>query len=417
MGQTIIEKIFSKHADHAVTAGEVVFIAIDSRTARDFGGANVVKNYEREYGDVPVDDAGKTFFTFDCVVPAKTIPYANNQQTCREWAAKQGVTVYDVKEGIGSHLAIENGLAWPGSTFVGTDSHLNILGSIGAFGQGMGDVDIAFIFKTGKTWFEVPQTMRITITGDLKYPATAKDLTLAIVKHLGAGGALGKAIEFRGPAIDNLPLDGRITLSSMVTEMGGIIGFIPPSPEITAMFEKKLGRPLDFAPADTDAHYCQDITIDISGLVQQLSRPGHPDDVVEVSELAGKPIVSVFIGSCTNGRYSDIKAVYDLVKGRRIQNHVVANIVPSTRNVYRRLLKEGILEGLFDAGFNISNPGCGGCASGQIGMTGSGEVSISTSNRNFKGKQGNGEVFLASPVTAALAALHGKISAFQGESS
>ena len=228
MGKTIIEKIIQAHSDEPVEAGKIVWMGLDARTARDFGGANVVKNYRAHYGDAPVDDAAKTFFTFDLVTPANNIPYAVNQQICRDWAKGQGVRVFDVDAGIGSHVAIEQGLTWPGATFVGTDSHLNILGAIGAFGQGMGDQDIAFTFKAGKTWFEVPSTMKIVIKGDLKPPCTAKDLTLACLRKLGASGVLGQAAEFYGPAIDALGLAGRITLASMMTEMGGIVGLIPP---------------------------------------------------------------------------------------------------------------------------------------------------------------------------------------------
>jgi len=242
MGKTLIEKIMQAHSDQPahvgapVTAGDIVWMQLDARTARDFGGANVVLNYRAHYDGAPVDDASKTFFTFDLVTPANNIPYAINQQICRDWAREQGVKVFDVDMGIGSHVALEYGLAWPGSTFVGTDSHLNILGAIGAFGQGMGDQDIAFTFKAGKTWFEVPRSMKVTVRGDLKPPCTAKDLTLACLRRLGASGALGQAVEFYGPAIEALNLAGRITLSSMMTEMGGIIGIIPPSEEVLAFW-------------------------------------------------------------------------------------------------------------------------------------------------------------------------------------
>ena len=256
MGQTIIERIIQAHSDEPVQAGKIVWMQLDARTARDFGGANVVKNYRTHYGDSPVDDAGKTFFTFDLVTPANNIPYAINQQICRDWAKEQGVHVYDVDMGIGSHVAIEQGLTWPGSTFVGTDSHLNILGAIGAFGQGMGDQDIAFTYKAGKTWFEVPRTMKVTIKGDLKRSCSAKDLTLACVRRLGASGALGQAVEFYGAAIEALDLASRITLASMMTEMGGIIGLIPPSEEVLDFCRERTGNAeLSGIYADPDAEY------------------------------------------------------------------------------------------------------------------------------------------------------------------
>ncbi len=410
-GKTIIEKIIQAHSQEEVRAGHIVWMDLDVRTARDFGGANVVKNFQAHYGQDAVADKNKTFFTFDCVVPANNIPYANNQHLCRLWAREQGVRVFDVNMGIGSHVAIEQGLALPGCTFVGTDSHLNILGAIGAFGQGMGDQDIAFAFKTGKTWFEVPPTMKVVVKGELAYPGTAKDLTLAVLQELGSSGALGRAVEFYGPAVEKLHLAGRITLASMVTEMGGIVGFIPPSQEVLDFCRVRSGRDdLAGVYADPQAEYCQVVEVDITALEPLMACPPNPANVKPVRELVGRRIDSVFFGSCTNGRFEDFLAVAQVVKGQKIRPWVMASVVPATRQVYERMLQQGIINILFEAGFIISNPGCGGCASGQIGMTGQGQVQVSTSNRNFVGKQGAGDTYLASPVTAAWCALKGEIA-------
>ncbi|RLC96689.1 MAG: homoaconitate hydratase family protein [Chloroflexi bacterium] len=412
MGKTIIQKIFESHspAGTDVTPGNIIWLDLDIRSARDFAGANVVKNYRAHYGDAPVADKAKTCFTFDLVVPPSNIPYANNQQICRIWAREQGVKVYDVNAGIGSHVAIEQGLAYPGSTFVGTDSHLNILGAVGAFGQGMGDQDIAFTFKAGKTWFEVPPTMKVIIKGQIKPPCTARDLTLAVMGQLGSSGALGRAIEFYGPAIEALDLPGRITLASQVTEVGGIIGFIPPSEE-TRFFSKRSDKNLvSGIYADPDAEYVETVEVDITGLEPLIACPPSPANVVPVREVAGRRIDSVFLGSCTNGRFEDFGAVAEIVKGKQVAPHVMATVVPATRGVYEQMLRSGVLATLFDAGFIVSNPGCGGCASGHLGMTGIEQVNISTSNRNFPGKQGAGDTYLASPVTAAWSALAGEIA-------
>jgi 3-isopropylmalate/(R)-2-methylmalate dehydratase large subunit len=415
MAQTIIEKIIQAHADGQVKAGDIVWMHLDARTARDFGGANVVKNFRSHYGDAPVDDATKTFFTFDLVTPANNIPYAINQQICRDWAKTQGVRVFDVDMGIGSHVALEYGLTWPGSTFVGTDSHLNILGAIGAFGQGMGDQDIAFAYKAGKTWFEVPTTMKVTVTGELRPPNTAKDLTLAVLRVLGASGALGQAVEFYGPAVEALDLAERITLASMMTEMGGIIGLIPPSEEVLAFCRERTGREdLSAIHADPDAAYTEEIVVDISDLEPLAACPPKPDNVKTVREVAGTAVDSVFIGSCTNGRFEDFAAVAEVVKGKKVAPGMVASAVPATREVYGQMLQSGVLQTLFDAGFIVSNPGCGGCASGHIGMVGEGQVQVSTSNRNFAGKQGPGDNYLASPVVAAWAALAGELTVPEG---
>jgi len=415
MGKTIIEKIIQNHSDEPAEAGKIVWLGLDARTARDFGGANVVKNYRKHYGEAPVDDPAKTFFTFDLVTPANNIPYAINQQICRDWAKTQGVRVFDVDMGIGSHVALEYGLTWPGSTFVGTDSHLNILGAIGAFGQGMGDQDIAFAYKAGKTWFEVPATMKVTVTGELKPPNTAKDLTLAVLRVLGASGALGQAVEFYGPAVEALDLAGRITLASMMTEMGGIIGLIPPSEEVLAFCRERTGRKdLSAIHADPGAAYTREIVVDIGNLEPLAACPPKPDNVKTVREVAGTAIDSVFIGSCTNGRFEDFAAVAEVVKGKKVAPGMVASAVPATREVYGQMLRSGVLQTLFDAGFIVSNPGCGGCASGHIGMVGEGQVQVSTSNRNFAGKQGPGDNYLASPVVAAWAALAGELTVPEG---
>ena len=415
-GKTIIEKIIQAHSREAVEPGKIVWMDLDVRTARDFAGANVVKNFRTHYGDAPVADRDKTYFTFDLVVPPSNIPYAKNQQICRIWAREQGVRVYDVNAGIGSHVAIEEGLVYPGSTFVGTDSHLNIMGAIGAFGQGMGDQDIAFAFKAGKTWFEVPPTMKVVVEGEVKPPCTARDLTLAVMRQLGSSGALGLAIEFYGPAVESLDLAGRITLASQVTEMGGIVGFIPPSEEVLAFSRERVTNKearrnlVSGIYADADAEYVETVEVDITNLEPLISCPPSPANVVPVREVTGLRVDSVFMGSCTNGRFEDFAAVAEVVKGKHIAPHVMATVVPATRVVFEQMLRSGVLETLFDAGFIISNPGCGGCASGHLGMTGAEQVNISTSNRNYPGKQGPGDTYLASPVTAAWCALTGEIT-------
>jgi 3-isopropylmalate/(R)-2-methylmalate dehydratase large subunit len=413
MGMTIIEKILKNHTKDEVAPGKIIWLDLDIRSARDFGGASVVKNLRENFHDGAIDDPSKTLFTFDCVVPANTIAYAENQQICRDYAKSRGIRVFDVDAGNGSHVMIEEGIALPGSTVVGTDSHLNIMGAIGAFGQGMGDVDIAFAFKTGKTWFEVPRSMKIVLKGTYDYPATAKDLILHIIGKLGASGGLGYSVEIYGEAIDTMSLSERITVASMGTEMGTITFIMPPSKEILDHGRKKSGRLFQGISADDDASYDKVIEMDIAGLPPQIAKPPKPSNVVEVSSLQGQKIGSVFIGSCTNGTYDDIRMAAEILKGRKVAPQVMAKVVPATKGVYGRMLSEGLLEIFYESGVIVSNPGCGGCASGQIGMTGRGEVQISTSNRNFAGKQGSGDTYLASPVTAAWCALKGEIASPQ----
>jgi 3-isopropylmalate/(R)-2-methylmalate dehydratase large subunit len=409
MGKTVLEKIFEQHSETAAEPGDVIWLEVDLRTARDFGGANVVKHLQRHYDSDYVDDPEQTAFTFDCNAPAKTPEYADNQHICRRFARNTGVPVYDVDMGIGTHVMLEQGRIVPGVTAVGTDSHYNIVGAVGAFGQGMGDMDIAFTFKTGRTWFEVPESMKITFTGRPDGEWSAKDLTLHVLSEVGSIGALGKAVEFEGDVIDELSLAGRITLSSMLTEMGGIIGFIPPSKEVLAFCNDRSGRDVQAVYADDDATYEEEIEIDVSDLEPLVAAPYSPANVESAASLSDVAIDTVFIGSCTNGRFEDMQAAADVLRDNHIADGVTAKVVPATREVWDEMLRSGVLRDLHEAGALIANPGCGGCASGQIGMTGRHEVQVSTSNRNFKGKQGPGETYLASPVTAARAALTGYI--------
>ncbi|MEA2006235.1 MAG: aconitase/3-isopropylmalate dehydratase large subunit family protein [Acidobacteriota bacterium] len=411
MGKSIIEKIIENHTQDDVSPGKVVWINLDVVSARDFGGPNVSKHYQREYGEASVFDRSKTFFTFDLCAPACTLKYADNQQICRDFAKKHEIRVFDVDSGIGSHVLIEEGLALPGTTVVGTDSHMNILGAVGCFGQGMGDVDITFAFKTGKTWFEIPETIKVSVKGNYSWPTTAKDLTLYIAKKLGTHKAALKSIEFYGETVKNLSISGRITLCSMVTEMAGIIGFIPEWEEsIEKEFGKFSGQKLFHLQADEGVSYIDHVEIDVAGLAPQVAAPFSPTNVYDISEVKGVNIDSGFIGSCTNGRGEDFAQAARILKGRKVKKGVMLKIVPATRRVYEEILKNGILATLFESGAIVSNPGCGGCAEGHIGLTGEGEVQISTGNRNFSGKQGKGKTYLASPAVVAASCVAGHIA-------
>lgn len=408
MGKTIIEKIIADHSGQDVSPGNIVDMTIDTRIARDFGGANVVKNLEEN--SLPIDDPHKTYFTFDCNPGGSSQKYAINQQLCRDFARNNGIKVYDINAGIGTHLAIDEGLVYPGETLVSTDSHANLVGAIGAFGQGMGDQDIAYAFAKGKVWFKVPPTVKIILSGEPSPTATPKDVVLATLRELGANGLLGFASEFYGDYIDRLGLSGRITIASMATEMGGICSFFPPNEEISDYCKKVSKR--DFSPvyADKDAEYAKIIEIRIDDLSPLISRPGHPEDVVPVTEVAGKKIDSAFIGSCTNGRYEDLLLAANILNHRRVAPGVVLKLVPSTDRIWQQALSEGLISLFKEAGALVGNAGCAGCAEGQIGQNGPGEVTVSTGNRNFPGKQGKGEVYIASPATAVASAIAGHIT-------
>ncbi|MDW7681785.1 MAG: aconitase/3-isopropylmalate dehydratase large subunit family protein, partial [bacterium] len=408
MGQTIIEKIISTHSGQKVKPRDIVDVKIDARVARDFGGANVVKNILDN--ELQIADPTKTFFTFDCNPGGSDQKYATNQHICRLFAREHGIRVYDIDSGIGTHLAIENGLVGPGDTFISTDSHANIMGAIGAFGQGMGDQDIAAGWANGKIWFKVPPTAKLILKGKPSAHATAKDITLAILKVTGASGLLGYATEVYGDIVDRLGLAARITIASMNTEMGGIILLFPPNQEVIDYCSHAARQKATPVFADQDAIYEKEIVVDINGLEPLISRPGHPEDVVSVCDMSDVKIDSAFIGSCTNGRYEDMIDAARVLNGRKVAPGVVLKIVPATNTIWRRCLDEGIIEIFKKAGVLLGNAGCAGCANGQIGQNGPGEITISTGNRNFAGKQGKGEVYLASPATVAASAVAGIIT-------
>ncbi len=405
----LIEKIIANHSKYdSVKPGDIVDIEIDARAARDFGGPNVVKTMIEK--ELSIDDASKTFFTFDTNPTGSDQKYAVNQQVVRVWARNNGIKVFDIDNGIGTHTMINLGLVVPGSTAVTTDSHANILGAIGAFGQGMGDQDIAAAFNSGKVWFKVPESIKLIINGQAPKGVSAKDIVLNLLNKFGANTLLGYSVELYGELVDNLSLSDRITIASMGTEMGVIILLFPPNDKIMAFAEKACGKKLEKIAADENAHYAQAIELDASIFVPMVSRPGAPHDTIAIPIHAKIKIDSAFVGSCTNGRMEDMREVAKVLKGRKVAPGVVLKIVPSTDNVWRQSMDEGLFTIFKDAGALISNAGCAGCAAGQVGQNGPGEITISTGNRNFPGKQGKGSVYLSSPASAAASAIAGYIT-------
>ncbi len=409
MGMTLIEKILANHSNKdVVKPGDIIDVYMDVRAARDFGGANVVKNILDN--GLTLDDPSRTFFTFDCNPTGSDQKYAVNQQICREFARNHGIKIYDIDAGIGTHLLIHEGLAYSGSTGVTTDSHANILGAVGAFGQGMGDQDIAAAWSNGRSWFKVPKSVKLNFIGEKPENVSAKDIVLNLLNQFGANTLLGYAVEFYGEAIDKLTLDERITIASMGTEMGTIISLFTPNEEIMKFSEERAGRKLELVAADSDAKYDQVIDINISEFIPRVSRPGAPHDTVDIIDVQKTKIDSAFIGSCTNGRIEDLRAAAAVLNGRQVAPGVVLKIVPSTDQVWNQALEEGLVQIFKNAGALLSNAGCAGCAAGQVGQNGKGEITISTGNRNFPGKQGKGEVYLASPAVVAASAVAGYIT-------
>ncbi len=409
MAMTLLEKILAAHSKYnEVHPGEIVDIEIDSRAARDFGGANVVKNI-RDFA-LTIDDPEKTIFTFDCNPTGSDQKYAVNQHICRLFARENDIKVFDIDAGIGTHILIEEGYVYPGSTAVSTDSHANILGAVGAFGQGMGDMDISAAWHKGKVWFKIPPSVKINFEGKIPENVSPKDIVLNLLNIFGANSLLGYSIEIGGDAVENLSLDDRITISSMATEMGAIILLFPPNDEIIKYCSSRSKKQFTPLYADVDAVYEKTFSIDVTQFKPMISRPGKPHDTVDVSLVSGSKIDSAFIGSCTNGRISDMQKVAAILKNRKVAPGVVLKIVPATDLIWKQCLAEGLIDIFKNAGALISNAGCAGCAAGQVGQNGLGEVTISTGNRNFPGKQGKGNVFLASPEVVAASAIAGYIT-------
>ncbi|HLO58495.1 MAG TPA: aconitase/3-isopropylmalate dehydratase large subunit family protein [Bacteroidales bacterium] len=406
---TIIEKILAAHSGKkSVKPGEIVDVLIDVRLARDFGGAGVVQNLQSN--QLKIADPDKTFFTFDCNPTGSDQLYAANQQKCRMFARQNGIRVYDINMGIGTHLAIDDGLAEPGCTLVSTDSHANILGAIGAFGQGMGDRDIAAAWSRGSVWFKVPETIKVILQGYKPELVSAKDIALNMLRHFGADGLLGYAVEIYGMDTENLTLDERITISSMATEMGAIALLFPPSNAVIEYCKSRSYETINPVYSDNSARYANSITLDLSAFRPAVSLPGQPHNVVFVDEVRNTKIDSVFIGSCTNGRMEDMQTAAAILKGRHVAPGVVLKIVPATDEIWNSCLQQGLIAIFKAAGALVGSAGCAGCASGQIGQNGPGERTISTGNRNFEGKQGKGDVYLSSVATAAASAVAGFIT-------
>ena len=409
--KTIIEKIFSRGAGKDVKPGDYVWVNLDLVAMRDFGGPNVIQEYESMFGEHPVFNKKRVAITFDLHIPARNEKVAINQKLLRDFTVRQGARLFDINTGVGQHILLENGLVKPWDIIVGTDSHMNLLSAAGAAGFGMGTTDIAGAMYKGKLWFHVPKTMKIIIKGKLQKFVTAKDVILYILKYLKTDGALNRAIEFSGETIEKMNLSERITMTSMVTEMSGDIGFIQPNQEVIAFIKSRTEEKVETITSDPDAVYEKVHEFSVDSLKPQIACPHSPDNVKEVTEVSGTEVNQVFIGSCTNGRLEDLKSAAEILKGKIIKRGLRLIIVPATMEVAKLALKAGLYEIFLSSGAVVTNPGCALCTTGHPGILAPGEVMVSTSNRNFIGKLGKGaQVYLASPATAAATALTGVIT-------
>ncbi|MDR0617090.1 MAG: 3-isopropylmalate dehydratase large subunit [Synergistaceae bacterium] len=422
MGKTMIMKIMGRASGKEVKIGDRVWCDIDLSTARDFGGANCTLQFDEiTEKKGRVWDPEKIAFTFDLQAPSHSEKVSANQKIIREFAKRQGIKkVFDINWGIGQHVMLENGLVKPGDVILGTDSHMNLLGGVAAFATGVGNTDIAASWLNGTNWFRVPETMKIEVTGEFGRGVYMRDLLTLMVGDLGAGGMDFLAVEFTGDTIERSSLAERITLCSMVTEMSGKIGLILPNGPVLDWLAERAGRDGDLVRRrtreivpDSDAPYCEVHRYDVAELAPMASCPDAPDNVKTVRSISGEAVDQVHIGSCTNGRFSDIAAAYDVLAkgGFKVSPKVRTIITPATREVMARCAKEGFIEKFLEAGVVFTNPTCSLCTAEHYGALPSGDVGCSTTNRNFIGKVGKGShTYLMSPASAMATAVRGVIT-------
>jgi len=406
---TISEKIFSRASGTKAKANDFVIADVDYAMAHDGTSILAVRSF-REMGTEKVWNPDRIVIPFDHLTPANTDTTAALQKDIREWLQAQGIkNFYDVGEGICHQLLPEKGFALPGKLIVGADSHSCTYGAFGAFGTGVGATDMAEIFSTGKLWFKVPESIRITAEGKLGKHVCAKDLTLRIIGTLGVAGATYKAAEFYGSTIEGLSVSGRMTLCNMAIEMGAKAGIVPPDKKTFDYLKGRTEEIYEPVYADEDAHYAQEYHFAADELEPQVACPHNVDNVRGISELSPTKIDQAFIGTCTNGRLEDLEAAASILKGEKVAVRTL--VIPASREVFLEAARKGIIETLLEAGATIGTPGCGPCLGGHMGVIAKDEVCISTANRNFKGRMGTGGfIYLASPATAAASAITGEIT-------
>lgn len=415
MKQTITEKIFSEHVGKKVSAGQIVESNIDMVIGNDITTPISIKAF-KESGAKKLANPNGFAIVMDHYIPAKDIMSANQAKISRDFAYEHDLpNFFDEKDmGIEHALMPEKGLVVPGDVIIGADSHTCTHGAIGAFSTGMGSTDLAYAMITGKNWFKVPPTIKVEFVGKPGDHIYGKDLILEVIRMIGVDGALYKALEFTGDAMAYLDMDSRFSLCNMAIEAGGKSGIIAVD-DITKEFLSKVN--LRSEPklhySDEGANYDQIITIDVSKLEPVIAYPYLPSNGKSVSQAVkdGIKIDQAFIGSCTNGRLSDLRIAAQILKGKRVAKHTRLIITPATQKIALQAQKEGLMDIFVEAGAVVSNPTCGACLGGYMGILGAGERCISTTNRNFVGRMGDrtSEVYLANSAVAAASAIAGKI--------
>lgn len=415
MGMTITEKILAAHAGKdRVEPGELINARVDVVLGNDITAPVAIKEFEK-IGVPDVFDKEKVVLVPDHFTPNKDIKSAEQAKLLRDFAKKQGLTNYfEVgRMGIEHCLLPEQGIVLPGDVVIGADSHTCTYGALGAFSTGVGSTDMAAGMAAGEVWFKVPESIKFVFNGE-KLPewVGGKDLILYAIGDIGVDGALYEAMEFTGPAIRNLSMDGRFTMANMAIEAGGKNGIIAPDQTTVDYVEARAKRPYKIYNSDDDAKYERVIEYDVADIEPQVAFPHLPENTKPISEVGTVEIDQAVIGSCTNGRMEDLRLAAKVLQGHEVHPDVRLVIFPGTQTIYKQAMKEGLFDIFVDAGAAVSTPTCGPCLGGHMGILAKGERAIATTNRNFVGRMGHpeSEVYLSNPAVAAASAILGRIA-------
>jgi 3-isopropylmalate/(R)-2-methylmalate dehydratase large subunit len=411
MGDTFVEKVLARSVGlSSLDAGQVVDVFPDRVLSHDNTAAII--DIWRQLGQERVLRPEQLVIVLDHAVPAPTTVHAENHRRIREFAAVQGIEhFFDVGRGICHQVLSEEGLVQPGMVILGADSHTTHYGALGAFGAGIGRSEVAAIWATGSVWLRVPESIKIVVTGALPEWVSAKDLGLHIIGQLGADGGNYYSVELHGPAISALSMESRFVLPNLMAEMGVKNAWIPPD-AVTRAWLRNRGTDWDdgaICLPDVDASYAAVHTLDASFLEPQIARPHTVDNVVPLSEVEGVPVDQAFLGTCTNGRLEDLEIAARVLRGRRVNPRTRLLVIPASSEVLRQAMASGALQTLLDAGAMLGTPGCGPCMGNHLGVPAPGEVTVSSANRNFRGRMGtrDADIYLASPAVVAASAAAG----------
>lgn len=413
MGKTISEKILARASEKdEALAGEIVKAKVDVAMMPDLTTILAV-NAMKAMGIEKVWDPRRVVTILDHVAPASTLLAAKVHRDIRIWAKEQNLKyLYDVESGVCHQVLPDKGHVKPGNLVIGADSHTCTHGAFGAFATGVGSTDMGAILATGKIWLRVPETIKIKVEGKLPEFVFPKDVILKTAGEIGADGATYNSLEFHGSTISEMSISGRMTLCNMAIEMGGKAGIVEPDDTTYTFLDRRTNGVYNPLFADADAIYKRVLNLNVVDLEPQIACPHMVDNVKPVRKISGKAIDQAFIGSCTNGRLEDLQVAAYVVKGKKIHSDVRLLVVPASQRVYLEALDMGVILDLVEAGAIVSNPSCGACFGGHIGLLAPGEVGLTTSNRNFRGRQGSpeSEVYLSSPAVAAASAITGVIT-------